>query len=170
VPQIQFVDLLRNQQLGNVNNAELLEGTPDFDEGRVETGAIAFNHMLSREWSVAARYAYSKNRATIFVRDDTGNIVDSGQDARVPYIPKDLATVGVTWITPWRLYLSAMAVYRSERFTDRENTSKLESDTTGSIAVYWETTDKRFIVGAGAGNLGSKAAKETYVLDARYRF
>jgi len=169
-PQVQFVDLLRNQQLVNVNNSELLEGIPDFDEGRVETGAVAFNHMLSREWSVAARYAYSKNRATIYVRDENGNIVDSGQDARVPFIPKDLATVGVTWVTPWRLYLSATAVYRSERFTDRDNTSRLEPDTTGTIAVFWETTDKRFILGAGAGNLGSKVAKETYVLDARYRF
>jgi tetratricopeptide (TPR) repeat protein len=170
VPQIQFVDLLRNQQLVNVNNAELLEDIPEFDEGRVETGAIAFNHMLSREWSVAARYAYSKNRATIFERDDAGNIVDSGQDARVPYVPKDLATLGVTWVTPWRLYLSAIAVYRSERFTDRDNTLRLEPDTTGTLAVFWETTDKRLIVGAGAGNLGSKAAKETFVFDARYRF
>jgi hypothetical protein len=63
-----------------------------------------------------------------------------------------------------------MAVYRSERFTDRDNTSRLEPDTTGTVAVFWETTDKRLIVGAGAGNLGSKAAKEAYVIDARYRF
>ncbi len=170
VPQIQFVNLLRNQQLVNVNNADLLEGTPDFDEGRVETGAIAFNHMLSREWSLAARYAYSKNRATIYVRDDAGNIVNSGQDARVPFIPRDLATVGFTWVSPWRFYLSAMAVYRSERFADRDNTSRLEADTTGTVALFWETADKRFILGAGAGNLGSKAYKETYVIDARYRF
>ena len=169
-PQVQFVDLLRNQQLVNVNNAELLEGIPDFDEGRVETGAVAFNHMLSREWSVAARYAYSKNRATIYVRDDAGNIVNSGQDARVPYIPRDLATVGFTWVSPWRFYLSAMAVYRSERFTDRDNTVRLEADTTGTVAIFWETADKRFILGAGAGNLGSKAYKEAYVIDARYRF
>jgi hypothetical protein len=170
VPQIQFVELLRNAQLVNVNNADLLEGTPDFDEGRVETGAIAFNHMISREWSVAARYAYSKNRATIFVRDEAGNIVNSGQDARVPFIPKNLGTVGVTWVSPWRFYLSAVAVYRSERYTDRENTVLLPTDTTGTVALFWETQDKRFILGAGAGNLGSKTAKETYVLDARYRF
>ncbi len=170
VPQIQFVELLRNAQLVNVNNADLLEGTPDFDAGRVETGAVAFNHMLSREWSVAARYAYSKNHATIFVRDDAGNIVNSGQDARVPFVPKDLATVGVTWVSPWRIYLSAMAVYRSERFADRDNTVRLEPDTTGTVAVFWETNDKRLILGAGAGNLGSKTAKESYVFDARYRF
>jgi len=170
VPQIQFVELLRNAQLVNVNNSDLLEGTPDFDAGRVETGAIAFNHMISREWSVAARYAYTKNRATIFVRDDTGNIVSDTDDARVPFIPKNLGTIGVTWVSPWRVYLSAMAVYRSERYADRDNTQLLPTDTTGTVAVFWETQDKRFILGVGAGNLGSKTAKEQYVLDARYRF
>jgi tetratricopeptide (TPR) repeat protein len=170
VPQIQFVELLRNAQLVNVNTADLLEGTPDFDQGRVETGAVAFNHMLSREWSVAARYAYAKNRATLFVRNDAGNIVSDRDDARVPFVPRDLATVGVTWVSPWRLYLSATAVYRSERFSDRDNTFRLAPDTTGTVAIFWETADKRFIVGAGAANLGSKVAKESYVLDARLRF
>jgi len=170
VPQIQFVELLRNAQLVNVNNADLLEGTPDFDKGRIETAGISLNHVISREWSVAARYAYTKNRATIFVRDASGAIVSSTDDARVPYIPKNLGTLGITWVSPWRFYLSAMAVHRSERYTDRENEALLPKDTTGTFALFWETPDKHFILGAGAGNLGSKTAKETYVLDVRLRF
>ena len=170
VPNIQFVDLLRNAQLVNVNTSDLLEGVPDFDEGRVETFALSLNHMISREWSIAARVAHTKNRANIFVRDENGDIVVSTSDARVPFVPKNLATLGVTWVTPWRLYFSAQAVYRSERFTDRDNTVLLDSDTSGAAAVFWETQDKRFIVGAGAFNLGSKAQKERYVVDVRYRF
>ena len=170
VPQIQFVELLRNAQLVNVNNADLLEGTPDFDEGRVETASLSLNHMISREWSVAARYAHTRNRATIFVRDESGAIVSGVSDARVPFVPRDLATLGVTWVSPLRVYLSAMAVHRSARFADRDNTVKLPTDTTGTVAVFWESPGKSLILGAGAGNLGSKVAKEVYVLDARYRF
>lgn len=170
VPQIQFVELLRNAQLVNVNNADLLEGTPDFDEGRIETASLALNHMISREWSVAARYAHTRNRATIYVRDESGAIVSDVGDARVPFVPRDLATLGVTWVSPLRVYLSAMAVHRSERFADRDNTVKLPTDTTGTVAVFWESPGKSLILGAGAGNLGSKVSKEVYVLDARYRF
>jgi hypothetical protein len=170
VPQIQFVDLLRNQQLVNVNNSDLLEGTPDFDQGRFEMGAIAGNFMLSPEWSIAARYSHTRNRATLYVRDDAGNIVSSTDDARIPFIPEKLGTLGFTWVSPWRVYLSAQAVYRSERFADRENTVLYPSDTTGTIAIFWETMDKRFILGAGASELGSKVRKDTWVVDARYRF
>ena len=170
VPQIQFVDLLRNQQLVNVNNSDLLEGTPDFDSGRIEMLGISGNFMLSPEWAIAARYAHARNRATIFVRDEAGNIVSSTNDARVPFVPRNLATFGFTWVSPWRFYLSAQAVYRSERFADRENTVLYRSDTTGTVALFWETTDKRFILGAGAADLGSKVRTETWVVDARYRF
>lgn len=170
VPQIQFVELLRNQQLINVNNSDLLEDTPDFDQGRIETGAIVGNFMLSPEWSVAARYAHSRNRATIFVRDDAGQIVSSSENAKVPFIPRDLATLGFTWSSPWRIYVSGQAIYRSERYADRDNTVLYRTDTTGAIALFWESADKRFILGAGAFNLGSKVLKDAWVVDGRLRF
>ena len=170
MPQIQFVDLLRNQQLVNANNSDLLEGTPDFDSGRVEMLGAAGNFILSPEWAVAARYVHTRNRATIYVRDDAGNIVSSNDDARVPFIPQDLGTLGFTWVSPLRFYLSAQAVYRSERFADRDNTIRYRSDTTGTVALFWETADKRFILGVGAANLGSKVANDTWVVDARFRF
>lgn len=170
VPQVQFVDLLRNAQLANVNNADLLEGTPDFDSGRVEATSLAWNQVVTPQLSVNARLTHSRNRATIYIRDDAGDIVSSGGAARVPFVPERLATVGFTWVTPWRLYLSAQAVYRSERYADRDNTARLEGDTTGTVALFWESADKRLIVGAGAGNLGSKSQKEAWILDARLRF
>jgi hypothetical protein len=172
VPQIQFVELLRNAQIVNVATQDLLEGVPDFDSGRAESAGLSFSHMFSREFSLAARYMHTRNHATIYVRDDAGNVVSSTDDARIPYLPKDVAALGFTWVSPSRVYLSAQAVYRSERFTDRENSpeAKLRADTTGAVAIFWETADKRFILGAGAGNLGSKALKENYVVDVRVRF
>lgn len=170
VPQVQFVDLLRNQQLVNVNNTDLLEDRPDFDAGRVRTASIAANWMLGPEWSFAARYQHTRNRATIFVRDDNGAIVSSTDDARVPFVPERLATVGLTWVSPWRIYLSAQAVHRSERFADRDNSQLWRADTTGTVAVFWEAADKRWIVGAGALNLGSKVRDDAWMVDARLRF
>jgi tetratricopeptide (TPR) repeat protein len=172
VPQIQFVELLRNAQIINVATADLLEGTPDFDEGRLKSAGVAFNRMLSNEFSLAAWYVNSRNRATIYVKDESGNIVSSGGSARIPFIPRDLAALGITWVSPQRIYFSAQAVYRSERFTDRDNTpaAKLRADTTGAAAVFWETPDKRLILGAGAVNLGSRAQKEIYTVDLRYRY
>jgi Flp pilus assembly protein TadD len=170
VPEIRFVDLLRNQQVINVNNSDLLEGRPDFDAGRVRTLALAANWMPSDEWSVVARYQHARNRATIFVRDDDGAIVSSNDDARVPYVPERLGTLGVTWISPWRIYLSAQAVHRSERFADRDNTVLWRQDTAGTLAVFWETADKRWILGAGVLNLGSKVRDDAWQVDARLRF
>ena len=172
VPQIQFVELLRNAQLVNVNTQPLLEGVPDFDSGRAESAGLSLNHMINGQFSVAARFVHTRNRATIFMRNDAGEIVSENGDARIPFLPRSLGALGFTWVSPWRFYVSAQAVYRSERFTDRDNTpeARLRADTTGTIAVFWETRDKRLILGAGAGNLGSKALPETYVVDARYRF
>ncbi len=172
VPQIQFVELLRNAQLVNVNTQPLLEGVPDFDSGRAESAGVSLNHMFGRGLSMAARFVHTRNRATIFARNDAGDIVTASDDARIPFLPKNLATLGFTWASPSRIYFSAQVIYRSERFTDRDNTpqARLRADTTGTVAVFWETRDKRLILGAGAGNLGSKALSETYVVDARYRF
>jgi hypothetical protein len=61
-------------------------------------------------------------------------------------------------------------VYRSERFADRDNTVLYRTDTTGTVALFWETADKRFILGAGAANLGSKVQKDAWVVDGRLRF
>jgi hypothetical protein len=63
-------------------------------------------------------------------------------------------------------------VYRSERFTDRLNTpdAMLRADWNGAFAAFWETADKRLIIGAGATNIGSKNENERYTVDVRFRF
>ena len=166
------MELLRNQQLINVATLDLLEGVPDFDRGKVEAAGVSFSHMLTKEFSVAAQYVHTRNQATIFVRNDAGDIVAANSNARIPFIPSDVAAVGVTWSSPQHVYLSARVVYRSERFTDRDNTAqgRIPADYTTSLAVYWEAPDKRWILGFGAFDIGSKARPEYYAADARLRF
>lgn len=171
-PNIQFVDLLRNAQLLNVASLEILEGTPDFDEGRAASAGVFVNRILAPQLSIAAKYVYTHNTADLYVRDEAGNAVSSGENVRIPYVPTHFASLGVTWVSPLRVYLSAQTIYRSERYTDRENTpeGRVPADWNTRIAAFWETPDKRLIIAAGALNLGSKATKESYVVDVRYRF
>jgi hypothetical protein len=172
VPEVQFVELLRNAQLINVATDDLLEATPEFDSGRIEAAGLTVNRMVNKTLSFAVRYVYTHNTATIYERDDAGQIVSATDNARIPYVPSQVVALGMTWVSPLRIYFSAQAVYRSERFTDRLNTpdAMLRADWNGAFAAFWETADKRLIIGAGATNIGSKNENERYTVDVRFRF
>lgn len=172
VPEIEFLSLLRQQQLVNVANFPLAEGTPDFDAGTLKSVRLTANRILTDEWSIAATYIRSWTSADIYYRDEDGNIQSANGIAKIPYVPDNLFALGATYVTPHRIYASAQAVYRSLRYTDRLNTpeSALQADWSGRVIAYWESADKRVIVGAGAVNIGSKALKDRYVLDVTLRF
>ncbi len=171
-PQIEFVDLLRNAQTLNVTSLDLAEGTADFDGGRKTSAGITVNRILTPTLSVAAKYVRTRNDADIYFKDDAGNLAVATGIAKIPFTPRDFFSAGMTWATPEHVYLSAQAVYRSRRFTDRDNTdaSALRSDWNGQVIAFWETPDKRWIFGVAALNLGSKGAQERYVADVRFRF
>jgi len=64
-------------------------------------------------------------------------------------------------------------VYRSERFEDKENLTRRAPGWGVDLMGFWETQDKRWVVGFAALNLWapkSDRQKTRYVLDARYRF
>ena len=63
-------------------------------------------------------------------------------------------------------------MYRSQRYTDRDNTesSALRADWNGQIIAFVESPDKRWIFGVAALNLGSKGTQERYIADVRFRF
>jgi tetratricopeptide (TPR) repeat protein len=171
-PQIEFVNLLRNAQTLNVTSLDIAEGTIDFDAGRTTSAGITVNRILTPTLSVAAKYVYAWNEADIYFKDNAGNLQVAKGIAKIPFVPRDFFSAGVTWVTPQHVYLSAQAIYRSRRFIDRDNTeaSALRADWNAQIAAFWETPDKRWIFGAGALNLGSKGAPEQYVVDVRLRF
>ena len=94
----------------------------------------------------------------------------------VPYIPRHTLALGATWATTWadqRLYLSGRAVYRSERFEDQENLTRRPPGWGFDLMGFWESQDKRWIVGLAALNLlthKTERQKARTILDARYRF
>ena len=164
-PSLPFLEEMRNIQLVNLSTADLLEDTPSFDTGTLKTLGAGVNHMFSRQWSGYAKYLYQGSESHIYGTE--------GPAGRIPYIPRHTAVLGATWVGPQRFYVSGRAVYRSERFEDKENLTRIAPGWGVDLMGFWESQDKHWVVGAAALNLWapkSDRRKTRYVLDARYRF
>lgn len=164
-PSLPFLEEMRNIQLVNLSTADLLEDTPSFDTGTLKTLGAGVNHMFSRQWSGYAKYLYQGSESHIYGMD--------GPAGRIPYVPRHTAVLGATWVGPQRFYVSGRAVYRSERFEDKENLTRIAPGWGVDLMGFWESQDKHWVVGAAALNLWapkSDRRKTRYVLDARYRF
>lgn len=164
-PSLPFLEEMRNVQLVNLSTTDLLEDTPSFDAGTLKTLGAGVNHMFNRRWSGYAKYLYQGSESHIY---DT-----EGPAGRIPYIPRHTAVLGATWVSPQRFYVSGRAVYRSERFEDKENLTRMAPGWGLDLMGFWESQDKHWVVGVAALNLWapkSDRRKTRYVLDARYRF
>lgn len=164
-PSLPFLEEMRNIQLVNLSTTDLLEDTPSFDTGTLKTLGAGVNRMFSRQWSGYAKYLYQGSESHIYGTD--------GPAGRIPYIPRHTAVLGVTWVSPQRFYVSGRAVYRSERFEDKENLTRIAPGWGVDLMGFWESQDKHWVVGVAALNLWapkSDRRKTRYVLDARYRF
>lgn len=164
-PSLPFLEEMRNVQLVNLSTTDLLEDTPSFDTGTLKTLGAGVNHMFNRQWSGYAKYLYQGSESHIYGTD--------GPAGRIPYIPRHTAVLGATWVGPQRFYVSGRAVYRSERFEDKENLTRIAPGWGVDLMGFWESQDKHWVVGAAALNLWapkSDRRKTRYVLDARYRF
>lgn len=164
-PSLPFLEEMRNAQLVNLSTTDLLEDTPSFDAGTLDTLGAGVNRILDRRWSAYGKYLYqgSENRS-----HDTGAVL-----GRIPYIPRHTVVLGTTWASAQRVYLSGRVVYRSERFEDKENLTRRPPGWSLDLMGFWESQDKHWVIGAAALNLfGPKSdrTKARYVLDARYRF
>lgn len=165
-PSLPFLEEMRNAQLVNLSTSDLLEDTPSFERGTLQTLGGTVNHMFGRRWSAYAKYLYQHSES---------RTLDGGAEVvgRIPYIPRHTVALGATWASAQRLYLSARAVYRSERFEDKENLTRRAPGWGVDLMGFWETQDKRWVLGFAAMNLWaphSDRQKTRYVLDARYRF
>lgn len=162
-PSLPFLEELRNAQVVNLSTSELLEGTPSFQRGRVRAATLAANHMFGRHLS-----GYAK-----LLHQDSESVGDAGSMLRIPYLPRTTVAMGATWASARRLYLSGRLVYRSLRFEDQENLKPLPAGTTLDLMGFWETADKRWVLGAAALNLagrGHERQPRRYIVDVRYRF
>lgn len=168
-PSMPFLEELRNQQTVNLSTADVLEGSPDFERGTLSVLGAGVNHLFSRHWSGYAKYLYQHSRSS-YVQGSSGDVLSGRQ---VPFVPRHTAVLGTTWAGAQGWYLSARAVHRSQRFEDKENLTRRPAGWGLDLLAYWETADKRWIVGVAALNLfapSSPRYSERYVIDARYRF
>ena len=168
-PSLPFLEEMRNAQLVNLSATDVLEDTPSYEAGTLQTLGAGVNHMFSRRWSAYGKYLYQHSTSQYAGRD--GEPAITGR--MIPYIPRHTAVLGATWASTQRVYLSGRAVYRSERFEDKENFTRRPPGWSLDLMGFWESQDKHWVLGVAALNLfGPKSdrQKTRYVLDARYRF
>jgi tetratricopeptide (TPR) repeat protein len=159
LPAVPDLTKLRAQSVLYTPNNDVLEGTPIFGQGTASRAAIALNQILSSNWSLLARYEHtdSKNTAPAF----SGNLI--------PYLPRNLFTLGATWVSSARFYVTTQAVYRSERFSDEANLLPMSPGWDAQIKGYWETPDKRFSVQFVVENIFKSQTSTYYGIGLAYR-
>lgn len=168
-PSLPFLEEMRNAQLVNLSATDVLEDTPSYEAGTLRTLAAGVNHMVSRRWSVYGKYLHQNSSSQYAGGDGEPDITGR----LIPYIPRHTVVLGTTWASAQRIYLSGRAVYRSERFEDKENLTRRPPGWSLDLMGFWESQDKHWVLGVAALNLfGPKSdrQKTRYVLDARYRF
>ncbi len=169
-PGLPFLEALRNAQNVNLSSVDVLEDTPDFEQGTVNALSVGMNRLWTSRLSGYFKYT---------VQDTTSDYADedvpSGRvtGKRIPYLPRDTVVLGATWASGARAYLGARAVYRSDRFEEKENLTLWPAGWSVDLIGMWETADKHWVLGVAALNLGGNRSSrqiERYVVDARYRF
>jgi hypothetical protein len=154
-------DLLR-LRVGSVRNtasSDLLEGSPEYTAGRARTASVAINQILTRRVAAYSRYFLtdSENTSSEF----RGNLI--------PFLPRQLFSIGATFAGPRRLYASGQIVHRSERFTDEANTDRRAPEWRGTVRALWEVPSKRWLVAGIADNLFSPGAT-AYGVEVEFRY
>jgi hypothetical protein len=143
---LEELDRLQNLTLTYLPSPNQLEGTPIFSEGRIASAGASINQILSREFSVSAGYVYSDGR----------NTNPLYQNNAIPYIPKQRVNLSATWTNNNRFYISAQAIYRTQRYIDETNLTLLPPSWDALLRAYWESYDKRWVVETYAENLLKK--------------
>lgn len=154
------LERLRNLALSIPPKPDELEQTPLYAEGKVDRGTISLDHILTRSLALRAIYTYSEARSTFM--DFAGN--------RIPFVPRHLGAVGFTLTPGWHTYLTALGIYRSERFLDEANTVALRPGWDAQVSAFAETPDKRWAVELRATNLLKKDVPDVFVVTVSYRF
>ena len=154
------LDRLRNRLLPLPPKPDALEDTPIFSRATVQSAGIALEHLLTRNLAARVNYHYT----------DSANTYDAFRGKHVPYLPQHSASIGATWTVAQRSYVSAQGVYRSVRFSDETNQTKLPPGWDMQLRAYVEFDRKHWTLEAYALNLLKKDASDVFGVIATYRF
>jgi len=157
---LEELDRLRNLTLTYLPSPNQLEATPRFSQGHIASAGANINQIVSRELSVSAGYVYSDGRNTnpLF------------QNNAIPYIPKQRVNLSTTWTNNNRFYISAQAIYRTQRYADETNLTPLPPSWDALLRAYWESSDKKRVVEGYAENLLKKGTANLYGLNLTLRY
>jgi len=142
------------------NDPDQLEATPVFSRGRATSAGLTVNHVISR--NLAGYFGYANTHS-----ENTGATY-SGK--KIAYLPRNRATLGLTWAGERRMIVSAQAVWRSERFADEANLVPLSAGWDMTLKLHWESPDKRWNVEAYAANLLKRDAENLFGVNLVVRF
>jgi tetratricopeptide (TPR) repeat protein len=154
------LDRLRNRALSPPPKPDLLEDIPVYGEGIVRRAGAAFEHIVTPRIGMRAHYTFT----------DSENTAPAFNGKLIPYLARHNVNLGLTWAPGWRTFVTAQAVYRSERFADEANLLRLSPGWDAQVNVYAETHDKRWAVEAFAANLLKKEASDLFGIVLSYRF
>jgi len=160
VSELESLGKLRPRDYGQLMRDDLYEfvDTPDYAGGTIRNAGFAVNHMLSKEWAVIARYAYTDSR----------NATDSSLD--IPYLPRHTVAVGATWVQPNGWYTAGLLTHRSRRYSDEANTSPLDAGLSGDLDIFRESRDKHWLLRFSANDLFDQNRDTQYTAELNYRF
>jgi hypothetical protein len=135
---------LRDFDFARLSSGDLYEfvSARDFAAGRATMGGGALNRILSERWSVNTRYQYTDSR----------NTGPNAPGRKLPMLAQHAGSIGATWVSASRLYLSSRAIFRSARYRDEANTERLDPGWGAGFDLFWESRDKRLRVRLGIDN------------------
>jgi hypothetical protein len=157
---ITNVDRLRNRAQTPPPKPDLLEDTPVYGEGIARRAHLALEQVVGPNLGLRWHYIHTHSE----------NTAPELAGRRIPYLARHQANLGMTWAPGWRSFVTAVAVYRSRRFTDEANTVALPAGWDAQVTVFKESDDKRWAVELFAANLFRKEASDIFGIAVSYRF
>lgn len=159
---LESLQKLRPRRLGSLANDDLLEfvDTPEWDSGRISTIGLGFNHLLSREWGLFARYQRNSSRNTS--ADYAGN--------EVPFIARNVVAAGATWVNVDGWYFISRLVHRAKRYGDQANVVPMAASWNAAGDIYWQSRDKSWLLRFSVDDALDKRKTTQYTAEVTYRY
>jgi tetratricopeptide (TPR) repeat protein len=121
--------------------------TIDIASGRIDRVAATANLWLGHGFGAFGTYAHARSRDT--------DPLSPGLGGPLPFVPEHSARLGLAWVSPYNVKLTAAATYVGPRsgnaFGDR-----VDGYWTADAFLTWEPLDKRFALELAAYNLFDK--------------
>lgn len=137
------LEKLRQKAPGNVAGEDLIEGTPQYSKGRVDTLGLAGNWIVTDRASLYSRLILRNSESR---RDNPGK--------QLPYLPDSTFAFGGTQYLPMNWSLGAQAVHRSTSYTAVDHLTRLPAGWGLDAYATWRSPDKQWRFSVVAKNLG----------------